>query len=100
MAELYSIRGAKLDNQRSLTRLCVRATAQAGYDEAFIDRALPALTITVPLITGGHVRVAENEAGKAVGVVTVTPTALPGIALLLICSTSFLATRDGAHVRF
>jgi GNAT superfamily N-acetyltransferase len=82
MAELYSIRGAKPDDQRSLTRLCVRATAQAGYDEAFIDRAMPALTITVPLITGGHVRVAENEAGKGVGVVTVTPTALLGIALL------------------
>jgi GNAT superfamily N-acetyltransferase len=82
MAELYSIRGAKPDDQRSLTRLCVCATAQAGYDEAFIDRAMPALTITVPLITGGHVRVAENEAGKTVGVVTVTPTPLPGIALL------------------
>jgi hypothetical protein len=58
MAELYSIRGAKPDDQRSLTRLCVRATAQAGYDEVFIDRAMPALTITVPLITCGHVRVA------------------------------------------
>jgi len=82
MAELYSTRCAKPEDQRSLTRLCVRATAQAGYDEAFIDRAMPALTITVPLITGGYVRVAEDEAGEAVGVVTVTPTALRGIALL------------------
>jgi GNAT superfamily N-acetyltransferase len=82
MAELYSIRGAKPEDQRSLTRLCVRATAQAGYDEAFIDRAMPALTITVPLITGGYVRVAEDEAGEAVGVATVTPTTILGIALL------------------
>jgi GNAT superfamily N-acetyltransferase len=82
IAEPYSIRCAKPQEQRSLTRLCVRATAQAGYDEAFIDRAMPALTITVPLITGGYVQVAEYEAGEAVGVVTVTPTELSGIALL------------------
>jgi GNAT superfamily N-acetyltransferase len=82
MAGLYSIRGAKPEDQRSLTRLCVRATTQSGYDEAFIDRAMPALTITVPLITGDYVRVAEDKAGETVGVVTVTPTALRGIALL------------------
>jgi GNAT superfamily N-acetyltransferase len=82
MAQLYSIRGAKLEDQRGLTRLCVRATAQAGYDEAFIDRTMPALTITVPLITGGFVRVAEDESGETVGVVAVTPTALQGIAQL------------------
>ena len=82
MAELYSIRGAKPEEQRDLTRLCVRATAQAGYDEAFIDRVMPALTVTMPLITGGYVRVAEDEAGEAVGVVTVTPTAVLGIAQL------------------
>ena len=82
MAELYSIRGAKPEDQRGLTRLCVRATAQAGYDEAFIDRVMPALTVTMPLITGGYVRVAENKVGKVVGVVTVTPTAVLGIAQL------------------
>ena len=80
--ESYSIRHAKPEQQRQLTRLCVRATAQAGYDEAFIDRVMPALTVTMPLITGGYVRVAENEAGKIVGVVTVTPTAVLGIAQL------------------
>jgi GNAT superfamily N-acetyltransferase len=36
----------------------------------------------MPLITGGYVRVAEDEAEKAVGVVTVTPTAVLGIAQL------------------
>ena len=80
--ESYSIRHAKPEEQRQLTRLCVRATVQAGYDEAFIDRVMPALTVTMPLITGGYVRVAENEAGKIVGVVTVTPTAVLGIAQL------------------
>jgi hypothetical protein len=51
--EIYSVRDAKLDEQRELTRLCVRATMQAGYDEALIDRAMPGLSVTLPLITGG-----------------------------------------------
>ena len=34
----YFVRDAKAEEQRELTRLCVRATMQAGYDEAFIDR--------------------------------------------------------------
>jgi GNAT superfamily N-acetyltransferase len=78
----YSVRDATADEQRELTRLCVRATMQAGYDEAFIDRVMPGLTITVPLIAGGFVQVAQEGAGEVVGVVTVTPTTLQGIALL------------------
>ena len=46
------------------------------------DRAMPALTITMPLIAGGYVRMAEDKNGRTVGVVAVTPTALQGIALL------------------
>jgi GNAT superfamily N-acetyltransferase len=55
---------------------------QTGYDEAFIDRVMPGLTITVPLIAGGRVQVAQRGADEVVGVVTVTTTALQGIALL------------------
>src|SRR5262249_35273531 len=80
--ELYSIREGKPAEQRDLTRLCVRATMHAGYDDAFIDRAMPALTITLPLITAGCVRVAEDRSGAIVGVVTVTTTMVQGIALL------------------
>ena len=54
----------------------------AGYDEAFIDRAMPGLTITLPLIAGDYVRVAQDTSGDVVGVVAVTNTALQGIALL------------------
>jgi GNAT superfamily N-acetyltransferase len=82
MAGLFSVRDARPDDQRDLTRLCVRATMQAGYDEAFIDRTMPALTITMPLIIGGYVRVAEDETGGVVGVTAVRPTAVQGIALL------------------
>jgi GNAT superfamily N-acetyltransferase len=82
MAELFSVRNARPEDQRDLTRLCVRATMQAGYDEAFIDRAMPALTITMPLITGAFVRVAEDRAGHMVGIVAVTPSSVLGIARL------------------
>ncbi|MGJ4945458.1 GNAT family N-acetyltransferase [Bradyrhizobium sp. HKCCYLS1011] len=80
--DIYKIRDAKPEEQRELTRLCVRATMHAGHDEAFIDRIMPALTITVPMISGNYVQVAESHSGEAGGVVWVTPTALQGIALL------------------
>lgn len=82
MAERYLIRDGRLEDQRELTRLCVRATMRAGYDDGFIDRAMPGLTITVPLITGGCVQVAEDKSGAVIGVAAVTTTPLQGIALL------------------
>jgi GNAT superfamily N-acetyltransferase len=80
--EAYSVRSAKLEEQRELTRLCVRATMHAGYDEAFIDQVMPGLTITLPLISGGCVQVAQDALGEIAGVVVVTKTTLQGIALL------------------
>jgi GNAT superfamily N-acetyltransferase len=79
---VYTVREAKPEEQSELTRLCVRATMHAGYDEAFIDRTMPALTITVPLLSAQCVQVAEDGTNKLVGVVVVTPTALQGIAQL------------------
>ena len=52
----YSVRDATVEEQRELTQLCVRATIKTGYDEAFIDRVMPGLTITVPLIAGAVFR--------------------------------------------
>lgn len=80
--DAYTVRQAKPEEQRELTRLSVRATMHAGHDEAFIDRTMPALTITVPLINANCVQVAQGGSGEVVGVVWVTLTALPGIALL------------------
>jgi GNAT superfamily N-acetyltransferase len=82
VVEAYSVRNAKPEEQRDLTRLCVRATMHTGYDEAFIDRVMPGLTITLPLISGGCVQVAQDTSGEIVGVVAVTTTPLQGIALL------------------
>jgi GNAT superfamily N-acetyltransferase len=78
----YAVRAARLDEQRELTRLCVRATRELGYDDAFIDRVMPGLTMTVPLINGGCVQVAEDQDGTVVGVVAVTMTALQSITAL------------------
>ena len=80
--DVYTVREAKPEEQRELTRLCVRATMHAGHDEAFIDRTMPALTITVPLISANCVQVAQDGTSEVVGVVLVTPTALQGIAAL------------------
>jgi GNAT superfamily N-acetyltransferase len=82
MVQPYTVRSAKPEEQRELTRLCVRATMHAGYDEAFIDRVMPGLTITLPMITGGCVQVAQENSGEVVGVVAVTATMLQGIAQL------------------
>ena len=70
------------EEQRELTRLCVRATMQAGYDEAFIDRSMPSLTVALPMITANCVQVAQDGSSEVVGVVWVVPTALQGIAQL------------------
>lgn len=80
--DIYTVREAKPEEQRELTRLCVRATMHAGHDEAFIDRSMPGLTITLPLINSDCVRVAQDNSSEVVGVVAVTPTMLQGIALL------------------
>ena len=78
----YLVRDAKPEEQRELTRLCVHATLHTGYDDAFVDRVMPGLTVMLPLITAGAVQVAEHPSGAAVGVVTVTTSGLPGVALL------------------
>jgi GNAT superfamily N-acetyltransferase len=80
--DVYTVRGAKPEEQRELTRLSVRATMHAGYDEAFIDRTMPSLTITLPMISANYVQVAQDGSNEVVGVVWATPTALQGIALL------------------
>jgi GNAT superfamily N-acetyltransferase len=79
---VYTVRQAKPEEQRELTRLAVRATLHAGYDEAFIDRSMPGFTVTLPMISGNYVQVAQDDSGEVVGVVWVTPSALQGIALL------------------
>jgi N-acetylglutamate synthase-like GNAT family acetyltransferase len=78
----YTVRDAKPEEQRELTRLVVSATMHAGHDEAFIDRAISGLAITLPMINGKSVQVAQDDSGKVIGVVAVTRSTLQGVALL------------------
>jgi len=55
---------------------------EAGYDEAFIDRSMPSLTVALPMITANRVQVAQDGSSEVVGVVWVMPTALQGIAAI------------------
>jgi hypothetical protein len=84
-----TVRLARPEEQRELTRLCVRATLSAGHDEAFVDRSMPALTITVPFIDANYVQVAQDGSDEVVGVVWVTSTSLPELR----CCTAFLSIR-------
>ena len=69
------------ESGRGLTRLIVRAILHSGYDEAFIDRARPGLTVSLNGIVTGNVQVAE-QSGEVIGVVEVLSTVLQGIAVL------------------
>jgi N-acetylglutamate synthase-like GNAT family acetyltransferase len=80
--DAYTVRDARPEEQRELTNLVVRATTQAGRDEAFIDRAISGLAITLPMINGKNVQVAHDNSGRVVGLVSLTRTMLQGIALL------------------
>jgi hypothetical protein len=60
----------------------IRATLHAGYDDAFIDRAMPALTVILPSITAGAVQVAERAPVEVLGAVELGRTVLDGIAVL------------------
>ena len=69
------------ESGRGLTRLIVRATLHSSYDETFIDRARPGLTVSLNGIVTGNVQVAE-QSGEVIGVVEVLSTVLQGIAVL------------------
>jgi hypothetical protein len=56
-SDRYLVRDAKPEEQRELTRLSVRATLHFGYDDAFVDRVMPGLTVMLPLITAAPSKV-------------------------------------------
>lgn len=62
------IRPAQTGEAAELTRLCRRAKAHWGYGKAFMRLAEPALAVTVEMIEGGCVLVAEESDGRTLGV--------------------------------
>jgi GNAT superfamily N-acetyltransferase len=57
----------------SLTTLCLRSKAHWGYDAEFMRRCVPSLTVSEQSIAQGRVLVAIDEAGRAIGTVSVAP---------------------------
>ncbi len=65
------LRPARPGEAESLTALCLRSKAHWGYDDEFMRLCVPALTMREDSIAEGRVLVATNEAGVALGTVSV-----------------------------
>jgi GNAT superfamily N-acetyltransferase len=70
---MLAIRPAKAGEAPGLTALCLRSKAHWGYDAEFMRRCLPSLTVSEQSIAEGRVLVATDEAGRAIGTVSVMP---------------------------
>jgi GNAT superfamily N-acetyltransferase len=68
-----TIRTARAGEAPSLTALCMRSKAHWGYDAEFMRRCVPFLTVSEQSIAEGRVLIATDEAGSAIGMVSVMP---------------------------
>ena len=72
MAE-FKIRAARPSEAEALSALCTRSKAHWGYDAEFMRLSAASLTVTPELIAGGRVVVAEDSAGRVLGVAALVP---------------------------
>ena len=68
-----TIRPARPENANVLTALCKRSKAYWGYDADSMAMSEVSLTITPELITNGLARVAQDSAGRIVGMASLDP---------------------------
>jgi GNAT superfamily N-acetyltransferase len=68
---MVAIRPARAGEAQSLTALCLRSKAHWGYDAEFMRRCVPSLTVSEQSIAEGRVLVATDDAGRAIGTVSV-----------------------------
>lgn len=66
------------DEEPELTALCIRSKRLWPYDEAFMERAAPALRVPVERLGAEGIRVAEC-AGERAGVVGIEPGDAPDV---------------------
>src|SRR5579864_8491360 len=69
----FTIRAAKASEAEALSALCARSKAHWGYDADFMRLSAASLTVKPQLIASGRVIVAEDEAGRVLGVAAVAP---------------------------
>lgn len=69
MSRQITLRPATTHDCATLTRLALASKAHWGYDEAFIQACVPALTITADLLAAHRVVIAESlpDKGSATG---------------------------------
>jgi GNAT superfamily N-acetyltransferase len=72
MAE-FKIRPARPPEAEALGALCTRSKAHWGYDAEFMRLSAASLTVKAELIASGRVVVAEDDAGRVLGVAAVAP---------------------------
>ena len=68
---MVAVRPARVGEAPDLTALCLRSKAHWGYDAEFMRRCVPSLTVSEQSIAEGRVLVAIDEAGRAIGTVSV-----------------------------
>jgi len=70
-----AIRPARAGEGESLGALCVRSKRHWGYDAAFMQMSAASLAVSEEDIAGGRVLVAQDAAGRAIGMACVVPVA-------------------------
>jgi GNAT superfamily N-acetyltransferase len=78
-----TLRPPRPDEAPELTALCIRSKRLWPYDEAFMERAAPALRVPVERLGAEGIRVAER-AGERAGVVGIEPGDAPGVFALTL----------------
>ena len=64
--------------QDALTDICIRSKAFWGYDDLFMARSVPVLTVTDDMIASGLVLVLTDEKDHPVGIAALEATGKPG----------------------
>jgi GNAT superfamily N-acetyltransferase len=93
--EGFSLRQARPEERIDLTRLCVRATRHLGYDDAFIERIMPQLTVTLRSIVEGNVQVCDSDGRSVLGVVWLDS---PIVERVMSTTVRTIATLGGIFV--
>lgn len=71
------LRPPGVEEQDALTALCIRSKAFWGYDDLFMARSVPVLTVTDDMIDSGLVLVLANNENQPVGVAALEATDKP-----------------------
>lgn len=89
------IRDARPGEIEALSALCLRSKAHWGYDAAFIAACAPYLRLEPHLVADGCAFVAEDGAGRVLGVCQIDPEGKSGNLDLLFIEPDAIRTGAG-----